>query len=272
VLNHGTSIGGARPKALITDGTKKYVAKFSSSNDLYSVVGAEFVAMRLAELVGISVAPVQLIEAAGRQVLLVERFDRIAQSGGWTRKGMVSGLTILGLSELNARYASYEDLATEVRWNFTASTATLAELFKRLVFNILVGNTDDHARNHAAFWDGQRLSLTPAYDICPQARTGREATQAMLIRGSDRSSRISSCLQAAHQFLLSEEQAISIIESLLDVIGEHFIAVAAEACVSPKDRAILAGNQFLNPLSTECLTGDAGRLRLRAEEVRREIM
>ena len=72
-----------------------------------------------------------------------------------------------------AAYASYEDLAEIVRHRFEAPRATLRELFGRLVFNILCGNTDDHARNHAAFWDGARLSLTPAYDICPQARAGQ---------------------------------------------------------------------------------------------------
>jgi len=65
------------------------------------------------------------------------------------------------------------------------------------VFNILIGNTDDHTRNHAAFWDGHLLTVTPAYDICPQARHGQIATQAMLIKGDDRSSRITTCLAAA---------------------------------------------------------------------------
>ncbi|OLO11096.1 hypothetical protein BTW10_11550 [Chromohalobacter japonicus] len=79
---------------------------------------------------------------------------------------------------------------------------TLRELYARIVFNILCGNTDDHARNHAAFWDGRMLSLTPAYDICPQGRTGNEATQAMLIKGENRMSTLHSCLAAAPAFLL----------------------------------------------------------------------
>jgi hypothetical protein len=82
--------------------------------------------------------------------------------------------------------------------------ATLHELFARMVFNVLVGNTDDHARNHAAYWDGEWLALTPAYDICPQARTGREANQAMSIDGDDRRSRLEACRNAAARFLLSD--------------------------------------------------------------------
>lgn len=67
------------------------------------------------------------------------------------------------------RYASYEDLAEIIRYRFTSPKATLHELYGRLVFNILCGNSDDHARNHAGFWDGEHLTLTPAYDICEEA-------------------------------------------------------------------------------------------------------
>src|SRR3546814_16826473 len=85
-----------------------------------------------------------------------------------------------------ARYASYEDLATVIRHRFVDPAATLAELYARIIFNILCGNTDEHARNHAAFWDGGTLELTPAYAICPQHRTGGDATQAMLLPGNRR--------------------------------------------------------------------------------------
>lgn len=85
-LLHGSSIGGARPKALIQDQGKKYVAKFSSSTDLYSVVKAEFIAMRLAALAGLNVAPVKLVKAANKEVLLIERFDRLSKDNEWTRR------------------------------------------------------------------------------------------------------------------------------------------------------------------------------------------
>ena len=204
-LQHGTSLGGARPKAQVDDGDRKYIAKFSSTTDLYSVVKAEFVAMRLAALCGLNVASVSLTSSLHKDVLLIERFDRVHSKAGWQRNLMVSALTMLALDEMMTRYASYEDLAELIRHRFADASATLRELFSRLVFNILCGNTDDHARNHAAFWDGQTLRLTPAYDICPQNRTGHEASQAMLIAGEDRMSRISSFLTAAGNFLLSRE-------------------------------------------------------------------
>ncbi|HEV7285017.1 MAG TPA: HipA domain-containing protein, partial [Kaistia sp.] len=140
-LHHGSSIGGARPKALIEDGALRHVAKFSSSSDLYGVVKGEFIAMRLAALCGIDAAPVSLVRAAGKDVLLVERFDRVRADGGWQRRSMVSALTMLGLDEMMARYASYQDLAEIIRHRFTEPSATLRELFARIVFNILCGNT-----------------------------------------------------------------------------------------------------------------------------------
>ena len=105
---------------MITSGNKKFVAKFSSQNDLYGVVKAEYIAMRLAAEVGLTVASVSLERAAGKDVLLIERFDRVKVEGGWRRKAMVSALTLLELDELMARYASYEQLATIIRHRFQA--------------------------------------------------------------------------------------------------------------------------------------------------------
>jgi serine/threonine-protein kinase HipA len=250
-LFYGSSIGGARPKALIEDQGTKYIAKFSSSTDLYSVVKAEYIAMRLAALSGLNVAPVKLVKAAGKDVLLIERFDRIPVSDGWARKGMVSALTMLGLNEMTARYASYEDFAEIMRRRFAKPKETLKELYSRLVFNILCGNTDDHARNHAAFWDGKELTLTPAYDICPQGRTGNEASQAMKISGDNNLSRLKSCLEAAHHFLLSEEDVLPIFDHIEGVIRENWNSVCEEAQLSEIDKKLLWGRQFLNPFSFE---------------------
>jgi len=250
-LQHGSSLGGARPKALIDSGDKKFIAKFSASNDLYNVVKAEFVAMRLAHIVGLNVAPVKLTQGLGKDVLLIERFDRISVKTGWTRRALVSALTMLELDELEARYASYEDFSTLIRHRFTNPKQTLEELFRRLVFNILVGNTDDHARNHAAFWDGRDLTLTPAYDICPQGRTGGEATQAMLITDNKRISQLSLCMEAAPQFLLSVDRAGTIITLQLASIRSHWKQVCDEAGLTEVDGAFLWGRQFLNPFALQ---------------------
>jgi serine/threonine-protein kinase HipA len=248
-LFHGSSIGGARPKALVADHGVKYVAKFSSSSDLYSVIKAEFIAMRLASLVGLDVAPVKMTTAANKDVLLVERFDRKLVKDGWFRKAMVSALTLLALDEMMARYASYEVLAEIIRHCFIDPKKNLRELFSRLTFNILCGNTDDHARNHAAFWNGRELNLTPAYDICPQGRVGNEASQAMLISGNDNHSHLKNCLKTAHNFLLSEDEAREIFENQKFIIEQNWDSVCREARISEVDKNLLWKRQFLNPYS-----------------------
>jgi len=248
-LQHGTSLGGARPKVLIEHRNRKFIAKFSASNDLYNVVKAEFIAMRLAAKVGLDVAPVQLTSALGKDVLLIERFDRQFHGAGWRRRAMVSALTMLELDEMMAAYASYEKLAEIIRHRFLDPKLTLRELVSRIVFNILCGNTDDHARNHAAFWDGHHLALTPAYDICPQSRAGQEASQAMLISGGDRRSQIISCVAAAPIFLLKPEDVIGIVNTQVTLIEQEWHTVCNEANLSEVDRNFFWRRQFLNPFA-----------------------
>lgn len=248
-LQHGTSLGGARPKVLIDDGNCKYIAKFSASSDLYNVVKAEFIAMRLAEAVGLNVARVRLTTALGKDVLLIERFDRQRHALGWTRRAMVSALTLLELDEMMAAYASYEKLAEMIRHRFQDPKASLRELFSRIVFNILCGNTDDHARNHAAFWDGRDLALTPVYDVCPQPRVGQEASQAMLISGADRRSQLAPCIAAAPIFLLRRDDAIGIINNQITQIEQTWHSVCTQANLSEVDRNYFWRRQFLNPFA-----------------------
>ena len=160
---------------------------------------------------------------------------------------MVSALTIFEIPEHEARYASYETLAEKVRHLFTNPRATLHELYRRLVFNILVGNTDDHARNHGAFWDGKHLTLTPAYDICPQGRTGQEASQAMNIHVDNKLSQLGNCLEASSAFQLSEEAAQEIIRLQVRVIKEHYIEICQETDLSEVDQRFFWRRQFLKP-------------------------
>ena len=258
-LQHGTSIGGARPKCLLRSGERRHVAKFSSSTDTYDMIKAEFVAMRLAAIVGLDVAPVELVGTMNKDVLLVERFDRELTETGWTRRAVVSALTLLGLDERMAAHTSYEDLADIVRARFASPTETLRELFARMAFNILVGNTDDHARNHAAFWDGDQLALTPAYDICPQSRVGREASQAMRIHGRERRSQLLPCLASAHKFLLAQDEAIEIIRHQIVVVRTHWETVCDEARLADGDRRLLWRRQILNDLAFEGLEPRLGK-------------
>jgi len=137
-----------------------------------------------------------------------------------------------------ARYASYNDLSEIIRRDFDEAPGTLLELFGRIVFNILCGNTDDHARNHAAFWDGKELSLTPAYDICPQNRTGNEA------------------------------EALELIEHQVTTVRDGWPKACELAELTETDQRLLWGRQFLNEFAFEELDGAASPLATLAIEAR----
>jgi serine/threonine-protein kinase HipA len=248
-LLHGSSLGGARPKALLTgpDG-RKLIAKFAQRSDTYPVVNAEGVAMDLARRAGLHVAPAEVVHCLDSDVLLVDRFDRSASEG--ERRLTVSALTILQLDERWARYATYSGLAEAIRLRFTDAASTLRELFSRIAFNICVGNTDDHARNHAAFWDGQaeRLTLTPAYDVCPQQRSTGEASQAMAYGpGGERRSRLALLVDGAHLYLLERGEAQEIVDRVVAVIRAEWSDAADQARLTQADRDLLWESQILNP-------------------------
>ena len=249
-LLHGSSMGGARPKAVLVDGTQQKIAKFTSVSDSSPVVKSEYVAMELARQAGLDVAAVALDSVNGRDVLMVDRFDRTAEGG---RRMLVSALTILELHDADGmagRHATYPDLAFHIRSRFTDPGATLRELFARITFNILVGNTDDHPRNHAAFWDGKQLTLTPAYDICPQARVGEEVAQAMAFGDNgDRLSQVSKCLDHAGIYHLTVDQAREIVDRQITVIHDEWASVCDRARLTTVDRNRLWGRQFLNPFA-----------------------
>ncbi|MFC8191577.1 type II toxin-antitoxin system HipA family toxin [Cellulomonas sp. NPDC057328] len=250
---HGTSIGGARPKALIDDedGTP-YIAKFSSSTDDRPVVFAEAVAMLLAQHAGLDVAPVQVVRSAGKDVLMVRRFDRVETrtptGAARTRRQMVSMLTVLGVAETSSRHESYAAIAHSIRSGpWTDPGRTLREMFARLVFNVLVGNNDDHLRNHAAFWDGGHLALTPAFDLCPQPRRTPVSSQAIAITSDgQRASQLRVCRMVAGDFTLTAREADQIIERVHGAVVDHFPEACDQARVPATERALLWGREFCN--------------------------
>ncbi len=243
---HGSSdaVGGARPKVL----TSTHLIKLSRSNDPFSIERAEAVAMRLAGEVGIDTPEVELVHFVGREGIRVKRFDR-GPSG--ERRMLVSALSILDLHDetdgMSGRYASYFDLAKHLRLRSRFPAEQLVQLFRRVAFNICVGNTDDHARNHAAIWDGEFLTLTPAYDICPQGRLGGEAMQAMAY-GSDgeRTSNLNSLVVNASEYGLGTEEAQSIVDQMVAVIERRFRPLAHELAMSDADVKRLEAGAILN--------------------------
>ena len=243
-LLHGTSVGGARPKAVLRDGHLNLLAKFTTSTDVFPTVQAEALGLEFARRVGIDVPDYQLLSIMGRQVLLTHRFDRTPQGG---RRLMISGLTMLGLAEHQARYATYPDLLDRLAAD-GSDPHVGRRLFERIVFNVAIGNNDDHARNHAAFWDGRQLSLTPAYDLTPQIRSGETSSQALAIdREGRRESSFRLCLDSAGIYGLTETQARRIIDFQIDTIETGWNDVADMTHLSELERRQLHHLAVLNP-------------------------
>ena len=247
-LLHGTSIGGARPKALLDEPDRRWIAKFSSSSDHFPVVGAEHAAMVLAAQCGLTVPAVRGLRCLGRDVLLVERFDRTPLGGGrWARRHLLSGLTVLRLHESEASLASYLDLAGALRQRARDPARDLRELFRRMVFNLLVGNTDDHARNHSVFWDGSRFDLTPAYDICPSLRAGRTTSQAMVVGTDGRRSTLRNACSEAGLFGLDSTEARRLCDELVEQVRVLWPEAADLAGLTRQDRERLERETVLGP-------------------------
>jgi serine/threonine-protein kinase HipA len=260
-LLRGTSIGGARPKALLQDGDRHLIAKFASSSDTGPRVKQEGVAMELARRVGLDVAPTQVVRSMGRDVLLVERFDRTVGGG---RRMVVSALTLMGESPMTGHYVTYPEIADLVRATFTDPLPTLRELFSRIVLNVAVGNFDDHARNHAAFWDPRAgaATLTPAYDIDPRPRTSRFAQQALAIgrtpgehdvRRWPRESRFAVCVDACRSYFLEPAEARAIVDAQVETIRAQWDDAADAAGLTAREREQMWGRQILNDFAFEGL-------------------
>ena len=246
-LLHGSSVGGARPKSLLYDNQSSWIAKFSSGTDSYPVVRSELAAMWLAGQCNIQVPAVRVVESMGKDVLLVERFDRIRVETGAKRRFMISGLTALQLHETESMLASYLDLAGFIRRYAKDAGQDNSQLFRRMIFNILIGNNDDHARNHAFFWDGTWYELTPAYDICPMLRSGLTANQAMIVGKQGRSSTLKNALSEAGLFGLTKEHAIFVKSELIDKIETHWVEASDYAGLTKVQSDLLRRATILSP-------------------------
>lgn len=252
-LIHGTSIGGARPKALLDDpsGRRGWVAKFSSSSDVRPAVGYEAAAMHLASKAGLNVPEIRVIRSLGKDVLLVRRFDR---TDAGHRRMMVSGLTLAGEDENFGRYVTYPQLVDVLRMHSQNPETVGPEMFRRIVFNIAVSNVDDHARNHAAFWDGRHLELTPAYDLDPQIRSGETAAQAMSLSDvplRDRDSTFANAVRHSHFYGLSSAQARDMVDEVVQAIRDSFRDATDFARLTRAQSDTMWGRQVLNPGSVQ---------------------
>lgn len=246
-LMHGTSLGGARPKATLTDEDgSEWLAKFSSSDDrLFSAVNAEGAMLELARRAGMNVPESKVVSSLGKEVLLVRRFDRDGAGG---RRHVVSGLTMAQTDEMYARYVSYPQILDVLREYGKDATQPGPELFRRIAMNIAISNNDDHARNHAAFWDGTYLELTPAYDLAPGQRSGDTFDQAMAYGRGDRGRKVSNfaaLVRESETYGLNATEGREIIDQLVSSIRDNWDAAAEVARLSSSDKQKLQERQVL---------------------------
>lgn len=206
LLNEGSPLGGARPKSAVVDRDGLLaIAKFPKPDDDRSIPHGEIMALALAKKSGLNVASGRLETVAGRPVALIRRFDR----AGENRIPFLSAMSLLGLNDGDA--ATYTDIAECIRMYSSAPTADLHELWRRIVFGVMIGNLDDHLRNHGFLYDSDdKWRLSPAYDLnpVPLEEMVRELTTWISDEGPE--AELDLAYRAAPFFALKDEEAARI--------------------------------------------------------------
>jgi serine/threonine-protein kinase HipA len=213
------SLGGARPKAVVLHKGNQYLAKFPARNDSWNIPVVERACLELARRCGLNVPATDLVTLAdGREVMLIERFDRVALARGFERRHCVSALSILGKTEQESASSSYAEIAHALR-TFGVDKRVLQderELYARVAFNILVSNDDDHLRNHAFVWDpsGKGWRLSPLYDVVPHPQVSQDRRLHLSIGPHGRTATLVNLLEAHGDFGLLKPEAARIIDSI----------------------------------------------------------
>lgn len=235
----GTSMGGARPKAVVEDDDGLWIAKFNRPDDRWNNTRVEHAMLQLAKSCGINAATSRIETIAGKDVLLVKRFDRDkAPDGGYTRARMISGLTLLRADDAaSARDRwSYVVMAEELRRVVEAPTKDAAELFRRMTFNALISNIDDHPRNHALIARQSAWRLSPAYDLTPMPQAARERRDlAMQIGDRGRYANAKNLLSQCLRFSLEPNEAEAIVRDLTDRVRATWYDLVRAQGVSESD-------------------------------------
>ncbi len=203
LIGPGSSLGGARPKAAVRDRDGgPAIAKFPHADDDRDVVLWEAVALALADRAGIAVSDWRIERVAGRRVLVVRRFDR---RGGW-RVPFLSAMSMLGAADNERR--SYLEVADALRSHGAAPRRDLKELWRRVVFSVLVSNTDDHLRNHGFLYErGLGWRLSPAFDLNPTPSDERARVLATNIDEYDGTASLDMALATAGYYGLGQLEA-----------------------------------------------------------------
>lgn len=208
----GSSLGGARPKAAIEDTGELWIAKFSSQNDTERVSLWEAVMLDLAQQAGIEVTAFRVLNAkSDSPVLLVKRFDRDKT----LRIPFMSAMTLLGRNEDNKEGASYLEIADAINRESAQPGQDRLELWRRMTFNAMTGNIDDHLRNHGFLRVSQGWRLAPAYDLNPTTQPFTQRVHQLAFNQSVKPS-LDTCRELAEYFALNQ----SVTDLALKKIGK----------------------------------------------------
>jgi serine/threonine-protein kinase HipA len=238
-LERGSSLGGARPKAATEYKGKQWIAKFGRQDDRTPMCRIEYLTMQLARLAGLNVPPVRLEKVLGQDVYLIERFDRVEGVYGERRLPFISGLTILGAHESDSSRHSYRELADQIRIFSSSPREDAVELWRRMIFNILCSNTDDHLRNHGFLWDGAGWRLSPAYDIVAFPQVSLERDLAIGVGRNGRRATIKNALTDAASFGLSQDEGIAMAREMQRVVKAHWGHLGRQIGMTAMDLARL---------------------------------
>ncbi len=203
LLAPGSSLGGARPKASVRDHDNRLlIAKFPHPGDETNQPAWEALALRLASSAGINASEGRLETVADRSVLLLSRFDRV----GTRRIPFLSAMSLLGASDNESH--SYLEIADALRQCSAAPSEDLVELWRRVVFSILISNVDDHLRNHGLLWEGPAgWRLAPAYDLNPTPTDIRPRVLSLAVDDQDQSASLELAFQVAEYFGIDDKTA-----------------------------------------------------------------
>lgn len=240
----GTSMGGARPKTVVEDDEGLWLAKFNRPDDKWNSARVEHAMLVLAAECGVHAAVSRIVTVAGRDVLLVKRFDRQKSKAGYLRARMVSALTLLRADEMpNSRGRwSYLELVEALRRASSTAQRDAHELFRRACFNALISNTDDHPRNHALVAMEREWALSPAYDLTPTPHVSLERRDlAMVIGDAGRWANAQNFLSQAPRFLLTTEQAVAVINDVESKVRDGWYRVARRVGVTERDCDAISG-------------------------------
>ena len=240
----GTSMGGAHPKAVVEDEAGLWIAKFNRPDDPWNSARVEHAMLVLARACGLTTAASRVVEVAGRDVLLVKRFDRETTRAGYLRARMISALTLLRTEDTypSRDKWSYVLLAEEIRRVCADPAQNAAELFRRMSFNALISNIDDHPRNHALIAKEAQWKLSPAYDLTPAVPASMERRDLTLACGdAGRFANANNLLSQSARFLLEPAEAAAMIDAMQAQVRGTWYATARAAGVSERDCVRIAG-------------------------------